>query len=256
MNAQVIVLGINRSGTKLASYLIAQALELRYVCFEPFRWEGGIDTLVGGEWRDQLARRLPAKKGRKEHERLPVYCNGNEKSKWLSSILCKQGWDLVKLVQTGRCKLYHALCPDACIVGLIRAPVGQFTSLNGSTVQKDDVAEQWHRLRNQLSLDDPLPDAGKWLPTDLADCARAYVTLYKLLDESLPPGSVRVGYETMKDDQSWLEEIARHLDIEPHTPAKAPMLGVSTKQPLPEDQGKYIEDKLQSAYETFLGGVN
>ncbi len=247
-----MVLGINRSGTKLASYLIAKSCGLRHICFEPFRWEGGIDTRKAGEWGEQLAGRRPSKKGRAEHLRLPVYCDGSEDSKWLSSILCKRKWDLVKFVQIGRCRLYQSLCPEACVVGLIRAPIAQFASLCGSTVQKDDVADQWRRLKEELALQDPLPEAEKWLPLDLADCARAYVTLYGLLNENLPATAVRVSYESLTQDRSWIERIAGALDVTCDASVQAPMLGVSTSLELKPDQQKYLEEKLTPTYREFL----
>ena len=252
MNTKLIILGINRSGTKLASLIAAKACGFRYVCLEPFRWEGGIDTKIGGEWKEQIARRAVSKDGIKEHCSLPIFPDKNTRSKWLESILCKQGWDLVKFIQVGRCNLYHSICPEALITAVIRDPVGQFTSLNGSTIQKEDVANQWHRLKKEINCRDPLPDANKYLSDDLADCARAYVMLYNYLTENLPDNSIRVAFESLKVDTSWIEKIGNELKINLNKNIYIPMVGVSTKSPLSTDQTKYLEDNLTPAYNGFL----
>ena len=253
MNTKLIILGINRSGTKLASLIAAKACGFRYVCLEPFRWEGGIDTKIGGKWKDQIARRNTSGNGIKEHRCLPIFPDKNTKSKWLESILCKQGWDLVKFIQIGRCNIYHSICPDALITAVIRDPVGQFTSLNGSTIQKEDVANQWHRLKKEINCPDPLPDANKYLSDDLAYCARAYVMLYNFLSENLPDNSIRVAFESLKADTNWIEKIGKELKINLNKNISIPMVGVSTKSPLSTDQTKYLEDNLTTVYNGFLG---
>jgi len=253
MNTKLIILGINRSGTKLASLIAAKACGFTFVCLEPFRWEGGIDTRIGDDWKDQIVRRDSSKQGIKEHRHLPIFPDKNIKSEWLETVLTKQGWDLVKFIQVGRCNLYHSICPDALITAVIREPVGQFSSLNGSTIQKEDVANQWHRLKNEINCSDPLPDANKFLPNDLADCARAYVLLYNHLSENLPDNSVRVAFESLKTDTVWLEKIGKELIINVKADnISIPKIGVSTKSPLAPEQIKYLEDNLTTIYEKFL----
>jgi len=253
MNTKLIILGINRSGTKLASLIAAKACDFRFVCLEPFRWEGGIDTRIGDSWKDQLVRRDTSKRGIREHRRLPIFPDKKIQSKWIESVLCKQGWDLVKFIQIGRCNLYHSICPTALITAVIREPIGLFTSLNGSTIQKEDVANQWHRLINETNCIDPLPDANKFLPNDLADCARAYIMLYNHLSENLPDNSVRVGFESLKTDTLWLDKIGKELRINVNTDnISIPKIGVSTKSPLPPDQEEYLCRNLNPVYKNFL----
>ena len=248
---KLIILGINRSGTKLASLIAAKACGFRFVCLEPFRWEGGIDTKIGTSWQEQLARRAPSKKGIDEHRRLPVFPNENSNSKWLENILTKQGWDLVKFIQIGRARLYHKICPSALILAIIREPVALFTSLNGSTIQKFDVANQWQRLKVETNYKDPLPDAEDFLPNDLADCARAYFTLYNHLTSALPKNSIRVSFEKLKSDYKWLDELGDKLNIKINKNISIPKIGVSTKTPLEAEQSKYISEKLTPIYHLF-----
>jgi len=252
MTSKLIILGINRSGTKLASLIAAKVCGFRYVCLEPFRWEGGIDMKNGNGWKEQISRRDVSKDGIKEHSCLPIFSDKKIKSKWLESILCKQGWDLVKFIQVGRCNLYHSICPGALIAAVIRDPVGQFTSLNGSTVQKEDVSNQWHRLKREINCNDPLPDANKYFSDDLADCARAYVMLYNYLAENLPDEAIRVSFKSLGSDKSWLEKIGKELRINLNENIYIPMVGVSTKSPLSIDQTRYLEDNLMTVYDGFL----
>ncbi len=252
MNTKLIILGINRSGTKLASLIAAKACGFRFVCLEPFRWEGGVDTKIGTDWKDQLVRRDSSARGIREHRRLPIFPDKNTKSKWLEDVLTKQGWDLVKFIQIGRCNLYHSICPNALITAVIREPVGLFTSLNGSTIQKEEVANQWHRLKKEINCSDPLPDAGKFLPKNLADCARAYVMLYDYLAMNLPKNSIRVAFESLKSDTTWLEKVGNELKIKMNKSISIPKIGVSTKSPLSASQAKYLKENLQSVYLNFL----
>jgi len=252
MDTKLIILGLNRSGTKLASLIAAKACGFRFVCLEPFRWEGGVDTQIGNDWKDQLIRRDSSKRGIREHRRLPIFPNKSTKSKWLESVLTKQGWDLVKFIQIGRCALYHSICPDALITAVIREPVGLFTSLNGSTIQKEEVANQWHRLKKEINCSDPLPDAEKVLPVDLADCARAYITLYNFLSENLPEKSVRIAFEKLKAETDWLEEIGKELKIQINKELSIPKIGISTKSSLSSLQAEYLKDRLMPVYNDFL----
>ena len=249
---KIIVVGLNRSGTKLASYLIAKALKLRYICLEPFSWRGGVDTTLGVDWKPQLAERYVSKSGPKEHARLPVFCSGSEVSKWMNKLLRKTKWDLVKFVEIGRAPLCRAICPDACIIGIIREPVSLFTSLSGSTIQKDTVTEQWTRLKKETECEDPLPDANEHLPEDLADSARLYIVLHKLVKQKMPDNFVTVSYENLVNDQTYLKEIGIQMGINVELPVTAPMLGVSTKQSLTPDQEKYLRENLTETYTEFL----
>lgn len=252
MSTQVIVLGINRSGTKLASYQIARACGLRHVSLEPFYWDGGIDTTLGDDWQPQIRIRKISKKGHKEHKRLPVYCDESTESPWLEHLLCDAGWDLVKFVEIGRARLYHAVCPGALNIGLIRDPIGQFCSLRGATIQKDYVVHQWKRMKKKEKFDDPLPDADRWLPKDLAACARLYASLYSRLKDDLPADSVRVCFKTITGDSAWLDTVTSRLGLPTADPVIMPMMGVSTKKELPPDEHAYIAEKLTPVYEHFL----
>jgi len=249
---KIIVVGLNRSGTKLASYLIAKACGSRYVCLEPFHWRGGIDTTLGKDWKPQLLERYVSKSGPKEHARLPVFCTGNEVSKWMNKLLRKTKWELVKFVEIGRAPLCQTICPDACIVGVIREPVSLFTSLSGSTIQKDTVTEQWARLKKETECEDPLPDANKYLPEDLADSARLYIVLHKLVKQKMSDKFITVSYENLIKDQTYLKEIGIQIGVNVEVPATAPMLGVSTKQSLTPDQEKYLRENLTETYTEFL----
>jgi len=249
---KIIIVGLNRSGTKLASYLIAKACGLRYVCLEPFHWRGGVDTSLGEDWKPQLEERYVSKSGQKEHLRLPVFCSENEVSKWMNKLLKKTKWELVKFVEIGRAPLCQSICPAACMVGVIREPVSWATSLCGSTIQKDTVAGQWHRLKEEIKCEDPLLDANNWLPEDLADSARLYVALHKLVKKSMPENFITICYESLIKDQSYLTKIGNRIGVNMELPVTAPMLGVSTKHSLTSDQEKFLEENLTATYTEFL----
>jgi hypothetical protein len=252
MSTKVIVIGINRSGTKLASYQVARACALRTVSLEPFYWDGGIDTSQGEDWKPQIIVRNLSKKGRKEHKRLPVYCDETTASPFLKEVLCTSQWDLVKFVEIGRAKVYHALCPEALCIGLIRDPIGQFCSLRGATIPKDYVVAQWKRLQKKEDFSDPLPDADNWLSKDMAACARLYAALYTRLKNDLPQGSLRVSFKEITESPDWLKTVADTLGLAAPTPFTMPMLGISTKQELPANEHAYIADKLTPVYNKFL----
>jgi hypothetical protein len=245
-------MGINRSGTKLASYQIARACNLRYVSLEPFYWDGGIDSTLAEDWQPQIQVRKLSKKGHKEHKRLPVYCDETVASAWLENLLCTEQWDLVKFVEIGRARLYHALCPDALCIGLIRDPVGQFCSLRGATIPKDYVVAQWKRMQKKEQFPDPLPDADRWLPKDLAACARLYAALYTRLKADLPPGSLRVSFKQITGSGRWLNGVTGALGLSAPEPCTMPMMGISTKQELAPAEHAYIVDKLTPVYDNFL----
>ncbi len=249
---KIIIVGLNRSGTKLASFLIAKACGLRYVCLEPFHWRGGVDTSLGEDWKPQLAERYVSKSGQKEHLRLPVFCPENEISKWMNKLLRKTKWELVKFVEIGRAPLCHSICPDACIAGIIREPVSQFTSLSGSTIQKETVAGQWLRLKDEINCEDPLPDANNWLPEDLADSARLYVVLHKLVKQNMPNDFITVSYESLIKDQAYLTKIGNRIGVSVKLPVTAPMLEKKKKNSLTSDQEKFLEENLTSTYTEFL----
>ncbi len=252
---EVILLGLNRSGTKLAGYLLAHALDLRRICFEPFTWEGGVDRDRPAGWPEQLRARRRSAAGLTEHRRLPVLCGGDEESPWLAGVLRDQRWDLVKLVEIGRAPLYRRLCPDALVAGLIRSPRSHLASLAGSTLQKDAVVEQWHRSQREAGVADPLPDANRWLPDDLADCARAYHSLYSRLRDTLPPDALRLSYDDLVEPGAWLGKLRARESRALDGPTHPPMIGVSTTRPLPEDQAGYLEEHLRPVYSAFLSGA-
>lgn len=250
--AKVIVIGLNRSGTKLSSFLIAKACGLRFVYLEPFTWTGGVDTTKGENWKPQLSKRIFSKSGQAEHQRLPVYCSENEVSKWMIDFMNNSKWELVKFVEIGRAPLIHTICPNACIVAVIREPVSLFTSLNGSTIQKDTVAGQWSRLQEEIKCEDPLPDANNILPAKLADSARLYIVLHKLIKQNLSDVLIPVRYESLLEDQQYLEKIGSRIGVKIKLPVTAPMIGVSTKKNLTDEQQQYLKENLTSTYKAFL----
>jgi hypothetical protein len=252
VNKPIIVLGMNRSGTKIASYLIARSFQLKRVCLEPFYWEGGVDMALGDDWAEQLRQRRPSKPGHEEHRRLPVWCAGPSGSPWLEQVLKHAGWDVVKLVEIGRAGLYRAICPNAYVIGLIRHPVGNLESLAGSNVQKAYVADQWRRLKQEQGFVDPLPDATRWMPEDVADCARYYAAMYRMLGEQREWFNLRMAYEGISNSSELLNDIGATLGRGPVVPVNLPRFGHSTRQPMSDDARQYVEQHLLPAYEFFL----
>jgi len=254
MSGPVIVAGINRSGSKLISYLIARAFGFERVRLEPFYWEDGIPHASEPNWAPQLASRRPSPGGRSEHLRLPVWSGEGVESPWLSEVLNGQAWDVIKFVEVGRIGLYRALCPQATIVGLIRHPVGQVASLAGSGSQSGYIAEQWRRLRREQALPDPLPGAEQWLPGNLADCARWYKAAYGSLAEHGEWFNVRIGYEALLRQRDWLDRLGAQLGKAPIPLAEPPQVGNSTRRPLSADAERYVEECLLPTYNAFLSG--
>ncbi len=256
MKSKIILLGLNRSGTKLASFMIAQALGLSSIHLEPFYWEGGIDTLGAEHWENQRAKRIPSTRGMSEHARLPVYCNEGARSPWLREVLCEQAWDVVKFVEIGRCRLYHSINPNALIVGLIRNPIRVLGSLAGARIQRDYIIDQWHRLKQELGLSDPLPGAEQFLSSDLADCARLYKVLYERLGQDMPAGSIRIAYENLPNNVDWLRAVAERTHRRIITePIEMAQLGLSTQKQLAENASRFVEANLMPIYSSFLGGA-
>jgi hypothetical protein len=254
MSCPVIVAGMNRSGSKLIAYLIAHAFGFDRVRLEPFSWDDGIVRASELRWEPLLGSRRPSVEGKQEHLRLPVWSAVGDESAWLSDVLNQQAWDVVKFVEIGRMGLYRTLCPRATIVGLIRHPVAQMASLAGSGVPKRYIAAQWHRLRREQGLHDPLPDAEHWLPADLADCARAYKTLHGSLAQHAEWFNVRVAYDALLRQDDWLDRIGAHLGKHPMRLAEPPRVGLSTREPLSYDAERYVEDRLLPTYHRYLSG--
>lgn len=252
MSPKVIIYGINRSGTKIASYKIASACKLRKVCLEPFYWDGGVDAFLSDDWQPQIAMRKLSKSGHKEHKKLPVYADDSIGSHWLADLLLQKNWDLVKFVEIGRAKLCQAMSPKALNIGLIREPVGQFSSLNGSIVQKNYVAQQWYRMAKKEKFIDPLPNAEKWLPADLAACAKLYHILYPKLKSDLNHNSIFLSFAEVTKENGWLKQVGEKLALAEVSSKEMPRIGVSTKKELTSDQQKYLLDSLMPIYQEFL----
>jgi hypothetical protein len=255
MTTPILVLGMNRAGTKLVSFLIAEVLGLRRLSLEPFSWEGGIDAAWPVAWPTQLRRRSPSHCGRQEHLRLPVFCDKTAHSPWLRKVLQGQGWDLVKFVECGRTKLYHCISPKSIQVGLIRNPVTLLGSLAGTTFQKQYCAEQWRRASIEAPIADPLPDAEEYLNQDLADCARLYAVFYSQLSEDLAQGSLRVRYESLWQSYDWLQTVADRSGLKPNSAAvmeTTSQIGLSSQVPLSTKARTYVERHLEPIYNAFV----
>ncbi len=250
---KIILVGLNCSGIELASRLIAKACGLRYVCLEPFSWRSGIDTTLGDDWKQQIAELYPSKSGQKENMRLPVFCSGSEVSKWMNKLLRKTKWQLVEFVEIGRAPLCQSICPDACVVGVIREPVSLFTSINESNIKKDTIIGQWLRLKKETECEDPLPDAINWLPENLANFAKLYIVLHKLVKQNMPDNFITVSFENLIKEQTYLKMIGIQTGANIKLPVTAPSFRISTEQSLTSDQKKYLKENLTVAYLEFLG---
>lgn len=244
---------MNRSGTKVASYRIAMAFHLSRVCLEPFFWEGGVDLGSATDWTDQLCRRRPSMAGQAEHQRLPVWCDDQSSSPWLGDVLNNRGWNLIKLVEIGRAGLVRTLSPDACVIGLIRDPLGHLQSLAGSRIQKAYVVAQWHRLRREQSFPDPLPDADRWVSHELSDCARFYAAVYGRLADRREWFDVCLGYDEITANEESLHKIGGVLGQPPVPVPDSPRLGESTREAISHEASQYLAEHLSPIYHRFLG---
>ena len=108
---KVIILGMNRTGTKLASYEVSHACGLNDVYLEPFTWDSGIDILLSKDWAPQQKLRKESQQGRAEHKKLDILCSANIQSQWLNNLLKDERWYLIKFIEIGRCDLHHAYFP-------------------------------------------------------------------------------------------------------------------------------------------------
>lgn len=63
---------------------------------------------------------------------------------------------------------------------------------------------------------------------------------------------IPVSYESLLRDQTYLESIGNRIGVKVEVPVTAPMIGVSTKQNLTNEQQQYLKEKLTSTYTTFL----
>ena len=183
---------------------------------------------------------------------MPIWCEGTPGSPWLEQALKHDGWDAVKLVEIGRAGLYRSICPDAYVIGLIRHPVGNLESLAGSNVQKAYVVDQWRRLKQEQGFVDPLPDATRWMPDDVADCARYYAAMYRMLGEQREWLDLRMAYEDISNSSGLLNQIGATLGCSPIVPPNLPRFGHSTRQPMSEDARQYVEQHLLPVYDFFL----
>jgi hypothetical protein len=249
MSGPVIILGLNRCGTKLASYRIARSLGLSTIHLEPFCWENRFEVLDDDDWNAKPKSRQVSQQGILEHARLPIWCDGSEESPWLASIL-NGGAELVKLVELGRAALARRLCPEAILVGLVREPVPWLRSLAGAEVQLGYVAAQWNRLRGELNLPDPLPEAERWLSAPLANCARVYMSLYGgLLPNQISLLDVVLSHEEMEAG-SLLSPPLRGAGE--RGPSDLPQIGLSSSRELGHEAEEFIETELRPAYRHFL----
>ena len=69
---KVVILGMNRCGTKLASYIVAEGCHLDKVFLEPFTWDRGIDANASMQWQAQQELRKRSPEGRQEHAINPL----------------------------------------------------------------------------------------------------------------------------------------------------------------------------------------
>jgi hypothetical protein len=251
MTVKLITLGLNRSGTKLCSYITSRAFALRRIHLEPFTYRESITGNSLEELEQQRSTRTRSAEGLAEHARLPVYCTGNEESPWLEGILRDGDSDVIKFVEIGRYRLLRRICPHTLCINVIREPIGLFSSLAGAKLQARYVAEQWDRLYLESGYD-PLPHAGDHLPRNLAACARLYHLLYTRLHHHARGNDIRLSYHRLVTESDWLTEAARRLGTPNRAGSDMGQVGQSTRCPLSGSQERYLERTIQPVYETFL----
>lgn len=249
---KIIILGMNRSGTKLASFLVAKSFSLKNVFLEPFTWNKGIDASLSDTWQPQQQLRSRCDIAKNEHQQLNIISSAEESSSWLDSLVNSEKWDVIKFIEIGRYNLYERYSEDAFFISLIRDPIELLQSIKGMDPARDAVVEQWRRLKEKEGYDDPLPDANNYLSSELADCARAYAVLYKKLSRFSPKHGMKVSYQDLITNTALLKPIEHYLNSNMLSIEAAPLLGGSTKKALTDAEVNYITKELQPIYHDFL----
>jgi hypothetical protein len=250
---KIIVLGLNRSGTKLACSLIAQLAEIEKVFLEPFTWDRGISSNRVQEWDALLRKREISQAGRAEHERLSVITSGSEESSWLQDILAGE-WQLYKFVEIGRWQIIRKYAGNALFVVIIRDPIEFASSVAGTTLQKEVLSMQWKRLVKEHSTLDPLPDADTYLEPSLADSLRLYCTLYKHLDALPNERKIVITYDELLNSTHWQEKILTYVGLDNSTrPISKQQIGISSKEQLTTDGVRYITEIVKPLYRELSG---
>ncbi len=243
---------MNRTGTKLASYLIAKSFNLHNIFLEPFTWDKGINANLSDNWKPQQTLRQRSPIAQKEHERLKIISNKSESSPWLNNLFNEQSWEVIKFIEIGRHDLYYKYNENAFFISLIREPVDFLKSINGMAPARNAVIEQWQRLQNEEGYCDPLPDANSYLDHELADCARAYFILYNQLQTFSPKNGMTLNYKELTSKTPPLRPVAQYLNSTLTSLTTIPLLGSSTKKTLKTSEINYINEKLMPVYERFL----
>mgnify|MGYP000163540074 CR=1 FL=1 len=249
---KIIILGMNRTGTKLASFIIAKSFNLPNIFLEPFTWDKGINASLSDNWQPQQQLRNRCPIAQEEHRRLKIISTADESSNWLDYLFNEQSWDLIKLIEVGRSELYYKYDENAFYVSLIREPVDFIKSIKGMKPARDAVVEQWKRLIKIENYIDPLPDANNFLSDDLADCARTYYALYSHLKTFSPKNGIKISYNDITSGKLSLKALEEYLKIKITTPITLPLLGSSTKTKLQLSEIEYINRMLMPIYEVFL----
>lgn len=250
--AKVIILGMNRTGTKLASFFVSKIFNLPNVYLEPFTWDKGIDASISDDWKPQQKERKRNPEARIEHNKVNIISTGDESSKWLERLLNDPGWDVIKLIEIGRHDLYYKHNENCFYVSLIRHPVAFLQSVKGMKEAREAILEQWDRLKNKEGYEDPLPDANDYLDNEIADCSRAYKVLYDSLNLFKPKYGMKVDYDDIVNQELDLKSLSKYLGGNNQPITELPRLGNSTKIDFPDNEISYIEEKLTPVYHSFL----
>ncbi|WP_430462362.1 sulfotransferase [Thalassolituus sp. LLYu03] len=248
---KIIVLGMNRTGTKLAAFLAAKYFAKTKVYLEPFTWDRGINAALSDDWQPQQQERKRNTLGIDAHRSLHIVSPADETSSWLNDTLNSE-WDVLKFIEIGRAGLIYRYAPDAAYILLIRHPLAFLASIAGMGAARDAVIEQAERLIKDEGFQDPLPDADQHLTPELAGCARAYHILYSHLARFRPAHGVKISYEDMISKPDPFEILTTNdLPAFPYS-HKAPLLGASTQRVLSEQASRYITEHLLPVYQAFL----
>lgn len=249
---KAIVLGMNRTGTKLASFIVSKSLSLPTVFLEPFTWDTGLDASLSDNWTPQQKLRKRSAKAKIEHESLKIISDKSDESHWLETLLYNPAWDVIKFIEIGRYELYYKYSPEAYYILLIRNPIDFLSSIRGMAAAREAVTEQWGRLHKVENFKDPLPDAEIYLNDDIADCARAYHTLYSNLSNFNPKHGVKVDYTDLINGKLDLTPLEKLLGRKSQHIEALPTLGASTKSNLTHTEIDYIKLNLGPIYKGFL----
>ena len=142
------------------------------------------------------------------------------------------------------------ISPNSLYISLIRHPLGSLKSIQGTSTQQKAVTEQWQRLKDYVT--DPLPDAENYFTESIADCARAYITLYRHLQNFQPQYGIRISYEEMTTNKNWTSKLNIHPKFQALGIADTPLIGSSSKTSFDERQENYIEKYISPIYYDFL----